>query len=396
VIATTIQNIDRQIHVSVPLNRSARALQVSGLFDVPPAVKGERSWHVRMPLAERDWQIGLIVGPSGSGKSTIARELWPEETNLELTVRYWPPEKALVDGFRGDIPVKTIVDYLCHVGLSSPPSWLKPYEVLSTGERFRADLARYLAEEDFIVYDEFTSVVDRTVAQVGSAAVAKAIRDSGKRFVAVTCHEDIEEWLQPDWVYQPALEQFTWRSLRRRPAIEVDVVRCDRQAWNLFSQHHYLSTTLNTAAICFLASWEDRPVAFSSWLSFPISSQKMYWREHRTVCLPDYQGVGIGTKVSAFCASIFAGLGATPVSTTSHPAMIASRRRSPLWQTTREMGGQFVKRKDGNLSVDRGGKSFRVKRMRSQAADVPRFTAGFRYIGPAMTRAEAKALLERE
>src|SRR5439155_19760773 len=50
------------------------------------------------------------------------------------------------------------------------------------------------------IFDEFTSVVDRTVAQIGSAAVAKTIRRSGKQLVAASCHYDVIEWLQPDWI----------------------------------------------------------------------------------------------------------------------------------------------------------------------------------------------------
>jgi hypothetical protein len=68
--------------------------------------------------------------------------------------------------------------------------------VLSTGQQFRCNLARAVAlAADPIVFDEFTSVVDRTVAQIGSAAVAREVRRRKLRFVAVTCHEDVE-WLQ--------------------------------------------------------------------------------------------------------------------------------------------------------------------------------------------------------
>ena len=54
---------------------------------------------------------------------------------------------------------------------------------------------------DFVVFDEFTSVVDRQVAQTASLAISKAIRRTKKRFIAVSCHSDIIEWLEPDWVF---------------------------------------------------------------------------------------------------------------------------------------------------------------------------------------------------
>jgi ABC-type ATPase with predicted acetyltransferase domain len=66
----------------------------------------------------------------------------------------------------------------------------------------RVDLANALLKDnELIVFDEFTSVVDRNVARIGSYAVQKSIRRSNKKFIAVTCHEDVEEWLLPDWIF---------------------------------------------------------------------------------------------------------------------------------------------------------------------------------------------------
>jgi ABC-type ATPase with predicted acetyltransferase domain len=57
------------------------------------------------------------------------------------------------------------------------PAWLRPYPVLSNGERFRAGLARLVCEQPGeAVVDEFTSVVDRQIARLGALAFAKAWR----------------------------------------------------------------------------------------------------------------------------------------------------------------------------------------------------------------------------
>ena len=95
------------------------------------------------------------------------------------------------------------------VGFATIWPWLKPYHVLSNGERMRVDLARaILSNNDMIVFDEFTSVVDRTVAKTASAAVSKAIRKTKKQFIAVGCHRDIIEWLEPDWIYDTDEKRF--------------------------------------------------------------------------------------------------------------------------------------------------------------------------------------------
>jgi GNAT superfamily N-acetyltransferase len=246
----------------------------------------------------------------------------------------------VVDCF-GDRPIKEIVGVLTAVGFSSPPSWIKPYQVLSGGEQFRCDLARaLLAASDAAVccpltavccFDEFTSVVDRNVARIASAAIAKAIRGGtfGCRFVAVTCHYDVTEWLAPDWVIDMAARRFTRRCLRR-PAIELEIFRCRRAAWRLFARHHYLSGRLANAARCFLALWNGVPVAFCATVT--LIGQKNRWRVSRIVTLPDYQGVGMGTHVLETVADLHREEGHRINITASHPAVIAHCRRSPRWR----------------------------------------------------------------
>ena len=144
-----------------------------------------------------DWHIGVIFGGSGTGKSTIARELFGDQFITEFEYK----AKSVVDDMPKECSMDEIEKMFYAVGFGSVPSWLKPYSVLSNGEKMRVDLARAMLERDFVVFDEFTSVVDRQVAQTASLAISKAIKRTGKRFIAVSCHSDIIEWLEPDWVF---------------------------------------------------------------------------------------------------------------------------------------------------------------------------------------------------
>lgn len=143
------------------------------------------------------WNIGVIVGGSGTGKTTIARELFPEFYGVK---HKWSAS-SVIDDMPKSSSMDEIEKMFYAVGLGSIPSWLKPYSVLLNGEKMRVELARSMLESDFIVFDEFTSVVDRQVAQTASMAINKAVHRTGKQFVAVSCHYDILEWLQPDWVF---------------------------------------------------------------------------------------------------------------------------------------------------------------------------------------------------
>ena len=150
-----------------------------------------------LDIEDRDWQIGVIYGNSGTGKSTIAKHLFG---NSYFYSNDWG-SNSVIDDLPGSI--SDITNTLNSVGFSSPPSWLKPYSVLSGGEKMRVDLAKaLLSSNELIVFDEFTSVVDRNVARIGSFALQKSIRrNNKKKFIAVSCHEDIIDWLDPDWVF---------------------------------------------------------------------------------------------------------------------------------------------------------------------------------------------------
>lgn len=171
-----------------------RVSKIEADFDIKPEHSNEH-FEGDIEIPEK-WNIGVIVGGSGTGKTTIAKELFGDQ--------YITNFKYSADSVIDDMP-KTDIDNITKmfysVGFGSVPSWLKPYNVLSNGEKMRVDLARAMLERDFVVFDEFTSVVDRNVAKTACIAINKAIKKTNKKFVAVSCHYDILDWLQPDWVF---------------------------------------------------------------------------------------------------------------------------------------------------------------------------------------------------
>ncbi|GIW83086.1 MAG: hypothetical protein KatS3mg105_4893 [Gemmatales bacterium] len=369
------------VEVASAIVRSPRVMQIEGMFDLPAATESRLQWEATLPIEDRPWHIGLIVGPSGCGKSTVTRALFGRQMDRQIRLPDWDRARAIVDAFPEGMSIKEIVSLLSSVGFSSPPAWRRPFQFLSTGEQFRASLARLMAYAEhspnwdrFFVVDEFTSVVDRTVARIASAALAKAVRRRQLRLVAVTCHEDVEEWLQPDWVYRPASNVFDWRRLRRRPAIVLEVRRVHRSAWQLFRTHHYLSHDLARSAVCFVAFWGEQAVAFSAWLQALTPARCK--REHRTVTLPDFQGVGIGHRLADFCAALWKALGYRVRSTTAHPGYIAARQRSPNWQLVRSPSLVRFNPRDAHIRHA-----------------VTRLTSGFEYIGPPLDRGLAERLL---
>lgn len=150
------------------------------------------------PIIPDNFKIGVIVGGSGTGKSTLLKHFGSEE------IPEWDNEKAIISHFENP---DEAINKLMSVGLNTIPSWYKPYNVLSNGEKFRADLARKLKSNTVI--DEYTSVVDRNVAKAASVALNRYINNSDITNVVIsTCHFDIIDWLQPDWVINTDTGEF--------------------------------------------------------------------------------------------------------------------------------------------------------------------------------------------
>ena len=301
-----------------------------------------------LPRLPKDFGIGLIVGPSGTGKSTILKRFGKEVSPC------WEHDKAVCSHFRD---AADAMGRLGAVGFNSIPSWMRSYEVLSTGEKFRADMARRL--ENGAVVDEFTSVVDRNVAKSCANSNRKYVNEKGlKGLVFASCHYDIIEWLQPDWVFDTSTGKMTTRGLERRPDIILEILPCSYEAWAMFRHHHYLDGNINKASRSWIATWNGIPIGFASALPFPSGTIKNAWRGHRTVVLPDYQGLGLGVRISDAVATMFVVDGYRYFSKTAHPRMGEYRNHSSLWKPTSKNG---INRQDYKRRISKIEGSYQMK-----------------------------------
>lgn len=188
--------------------------------------------------------------------------------------------------------------------------------------------------------DEYTSVVDRNVAKSMSNALQKFIRNEGKQIILATCHYDILDWLQPDWIYDlnkgGTLEKGD--CLRQRPKIQLQIYRTESDTWNIFKKHHYMTNELNNSAQCFCFTWDNQLVGFASVL--PLMGKGIYdsLRFHRIVVLPDFQGLGIGKAIVDTLSAIFKSCGKKMYIKTINPRLGEYFMVSPRWQMTSHSG----------------------------------------------------------
>lgn len=380
-----MQHID--LIVETKLDLTPRVKQLSGMFDVPAREKLSHHWKGDLPIDERDWNIGLIVGPSGAGKSSIARRVFGEPRTCE-----WKAG-SVIDDFDAERSIEDVAAVCSAVGFNTIPSWMKPYGVLSTGERFRVELARHMIEGgDLVVVDEFTSVVDRQVAKIGSHAVQKHVRKRGKKFVAVTCHYDVIEWLQPDWMLEPATMTFQWRAVQRRPQLAAEISRVDYAAWKLFAPFHYLTADLHKAARCFVLFVEGMPASFGGVLHRPHPRTDDIKGLSRLVTLPDYQGLGCAMILSDALGAAYKAIGYRYHTYPAHPSLVRSFDHSPRYALKKKPGvfSPALGRTSGLINANRtkdGKHEMKKWHMGSRPCAV------FEFCGEAMERDQAEKLL---
>jgi len=82
------------------------------------------------------WRIGCIWGPSGSGKSSISKLYFSSPPEIE-----WNDNEPVINHFGSD---DIFIDEIFSVVELNIIHTLKPYHVLSMGEKFRTRLARIL------------------------------------------------------------------------------------------------------------------------------------------------------------------------------------------------------------------------------------------------------------
>lgn len=291
-----------------------------------------------------DWNIGVIYGGSGTGKTTLLKEFG------EVQKENFNEEKPLISNFDFLEP-KEATFLLSAMGLASVPTWLRPFKTLSNGEQYRAELAYKVGkakENEVILIDEYTSVVDRDVAKAMSNALQKYIRRNNKKIILASCHFDIMEWLLPDWTYSPLkgrVERHDYLRLER-PKIELSIFRCRYEAWKMFKQHHYLTEDLNKAAANYIVLWNDKPVAFIGILPFPGVGDQKTRRISRIVVLPDFQGLGLGKELVNYISALYWKDEHQMFIRTMNPALGIALSKDKNWEAT--AGNLKIPQKDTN------------------------------------------------
>lgn len=161
------------------------------------------------------------------------------------------------------------------------------------------------------------------------------------------------------------------------PVVPLRLAACDRVWWGVFAEHHYKSETLSPAAQTYLVTHAQRgvPVGFVAVIRHngAKTDGAQPFRAHRTVVLPVWQGLGIGSRMSDAVAEMYRRRASRFYGQTVHPVFGSYRDRSPWWKatafnhTTSEYKIESWKQRKNDV---------RVKR------EVPKFVYSHEFVGP--------------
>lgn len=288
------------VRLESPVSKSFRCQMAANSLDIDVEKKAIHELSIQADL-HSPWNVGLIVGASGSGKTTLAKNIFGEDCfdfNVDET-------KPVIEQFPENWSYEDCQNALNGIGLSQVTCWIRPVYTLSNGQKSRAVAALQLARQDDFVVDEWTSVVDRTVAKSMSHCLQKHARKNDKKIVAVSCHYDVIEWLNPDWVIDCNKQSYIdrrllWRSYQRKEKLQFDIRPIGRKSWKYFSKYHYLSDRLPGGLIKLFGLFHGNDqIGFQCFANYtpPKKGQKIKMHSNRTVIHPDYVGLGLGMRL---------------------------------------------------------------------------------------------------
>ncbi len=316
---------------------SFRCQKAANSLDIDVAKKSVHNLSVNADL-KTPFNVGLIVGASGSGKTTLARQIWGADCFKE----FLDPAQPVIDQLPKAWKYDDCASVLSGVGLTSVPCWIRPAYTLSNGQRARAEAALLMAnlqDDGTTVIDEWTSVVDRTVAKAMSHCIQKHARKQTKRVVLLSCHYDVIEWLNPDWVIDCNRQEYIDRrnmvgSAERTDRLRFDVREVGRETWPYFSKYHYLSDRLPGGKIYTFGLFNGKDqVGFECFAAY-MPGDMITFFSNRAVIHPDYSGLGLGIKMIDECSKEMVRRGFRIKAKFSSIPLHKARAKNPLWRLT--------------------------------------------------------------
>tara|TARA_R110002020_G_C16250215_1_gene769749 strand:- start:321 stop:1442 length:1122 start_codon:yes stop_codon:yes gene_type:complete len=356
------------------VNKKFRCQVAANSLDIDVEKKSIHHLKIDNINLPEKWNVGLVYGNSGSGKTTMIKHLFGEnifDVKLDET-------KPIINQLPKELSYEECAKLLNGIGLNSVPCWIRPINTLSNGQKARAEAVYLMTKsKDVVFIDEWTSVVDRTVAKAMSICLYKYAKRNNKKIILCSCHIDILEWLKPDWLIDcnkqefilPKTEDFFFNE---REKIKFEIKQIDNKSWKYFSKYHYLNENLPGGKLylygLFLNNLQIGFQCFANYVPHRKGT-KIIYHSNRVVIHPDYNGLGLGMKMVDVCSKLLLNkLDCRIMAKFSSIPMYKSRMKNKNWKY------KGFKRTMGKLRI--GGNMLRKKGFREKGIK----TYNFEYI----------------
>jgi len=277
------------------------------------------------PVLDVELKIGAsdivyVTGDSGSGKSVLLRAIKQDlgDEAIDVADLQVELEKPLIETVGST--VEEGLELLSRVGLNDAFLFLRSFDQLSDGQKYRYRIAKLLENRArFWILDEFAATLDRDTAKVVAFNLQKIARHEGKCVIAATTHTDLFQDLNPSvHIHKRYGKEITVHYYPNEPAKECSLMREMRVEegstadWRSLSVFHYRShRTPAPRRIFTLERGEElcgvivysyaAPAAFGRRLVLPNMSMKELNEKlsaiSRVVVHPKYRTIGLGVKL---------------------------------------------------------------------------------------------------
>jgi ABC-type ATPase with predicted acetyltransferase domain len=280
--------------------------------------------NVELKIGPTD--IVYITGDSGSGKSVLLKALEKDirEETGQTCINIADVEKQIV---RDKPLVETVgktleeaLELLSRVGLNDAFLFLRAYDQLSDGQKYRYKIAKMIESgAQFWILDEFAATLDRDTAKIVAFNLQKLARQQGKAVLAATTHTDLVEDLNPSvHIHKRFGKEITVNYYPNIPAKECSLIKEMRieegtaEDWRKLAAFHYRSHKIaGPRKIFCLKRGEELcgvivyahppPTCFGRRLVLPKMSMKELNEKlsviSRVVVHPKYRTIGLGSKL---------------------------------------------------------------------------------------------------
>ena len=264
--------------------------------------------------------IVYITGDSGSGKSVLLRAIRADlgDEAIDLSEIRVDPDKPLIETVGAS--VEEGLELLSKVGLNDAFLFLRTYQQLSDGQKYRYRIAKLIESgKRWWLMDEFAACLDRDTAKIIAFNLQKIARQQGKAVLAATTHTDLFEDLNPSvHIHKRFGKEIVVNYYPNVSAKECSLTREMRVAegttedWIKLSGFHYRSHKAIAPRRIFRLKRGDElcgvivycyppPVVYGRRLVLPKMTMKELNQKlstiNRVVVHPKYRTIGLGSEL---------------------------------------------------------------------------------------------------